>query len=248
MTEKKEDKNINGTEIKNLEEDKNMENKTKVNKLIPVIIALVIIVLGLVAFIIVKEVNNSGGSGSITQEEAKSIALQDAGVQENDVTFTKTSRERDDGQEIYEIDFYTDSAEYDYEVVADTGRIYSRDIEQYAAAPQDTGANAADQNQNTEQNNAAQNTQNDATVDNSQTSGSSNAANVIGVDKAKNIALKAAGVSAGDAQFIKAGLDYDDGRQIYDVEFHTGDREYDFEIDAVNGGIIDRSEERWPDY
>ena len=39
-------------------------------------------------------------------------------------------------------------------------------------------------------------------------------------------------------KFFKAKLDRDDGRRVYDVEFYSGSREYDYEIDAATGDIV----------
>ena len=33
--------------------------------------------------------------------------------------------------------------------------------------------------------------------------------------------------------FLHAKLDYDDGRRTYEVEFYSGSKEYDYEIDAA---------------
>ena len=55
----------------------------------------------------------------------------------------------------------------------------------------------------------------------------------IGAGKAKTIALNHAGVSASNAVFLHAKLDYDDGRRTYEVEFYSGSKEYDYEIDAA---------------
>ena len=63
--------------------------------------------------------------------------------------------------------------------------------------------------------------------------------NYISVDKAKEIALNHAGVKAADAIFVKAGLDWDDGRAGYEVEFYAGSREYDYEVNAVTGAVVD---------
>ena len=60
----------------------------------------------------------------------------------------------------------------------------------------------------------------------------------IGVEKAKQIALQHAGVSASNATFIKAHRDYDDGRLTYDVDFYSGNKEYDYEILAADGTIL----------
>ena len=72
-------------------------------------------------------------------------------------------------------------------------------------------------------------------------SGSQNtfaANNYIGVEKAKSIALKDAGVSG--ATFVKAKLDTEDGVKVYDVEFYKANVEYDYEIDAITGKILEK--------
>ena len=60
----------------------------------------------------------------------------------------------------------------------------------------------------------------------------------IGVEKAKEIALAHAGLSGDKVSFVKAKLDYEDGVKVYDVEFYSGNVEYDYEIDAANGAIL----------
>ena len=61
----------------------------------------------------------------------------------------------------------------------------------------------------------------------------------IGIAKAKQIALNKAGLTAGQVHFTKAKLDYDDGRYVYDIEFYYGNIEYEFEILAKNGRILE---------
>ena len=60
----------------------------------------------------------------------------------------------------------------------------------------------------------------------------------IGVEKAKEIAMSHAGVSAGSVSFVKAKLDYEDGVKVYDIEFYSGNVEYDYEINAATGAIV----------
>ncbi len=61
----------------------------------------------------------------------------------------------------------------------------------------------------------------------------------ISAEKAKEIALNHAGVSAKEAMFIRADKDRDDGKSVYDVEFYTKDnKEFDYEIDAKTGEIV----------
>lgn len=61
----------------------------------------------------------------------------------------------------------------------------------------------------------------------------------ITLGKAKEIALKRAGVKASQATFTKAKQDWDDGRLIYKGEFVSGGLEYEFKIDAGTGEIVD---------
>ena len=62
----------------------------------------------------------------------------------------------------------------------------------------------------------------------------------IGEDKALDIAIKDAGVKKADLTNISVHLDVDDGRTEYDVEFHKGTTEYDYNIDAYKGDIIEK--------
>ena len=70
------------------------------------------------------------------------------------------------------------------------------------------------------------------------TSGSASQSAYIGLEAAKAAALKHAGVSASDATFVEAEYDYDDGRMVYEVEFHVKGTEYDYEIDAQTGAVV----------
>ena len=67
-----------------------------------------------------------------------------------------------------------------------------------------------------------------------------NAAGGINEQAALEIAYQDAGVSASDVKLVKCELDYDDGRQEYEIEFYFSGREYDYEIDAESGAILGR--------
>ena len=76
-----------------------------------------------------------------------------------------------------------------------------------------------------------------------QTSAAAPAQNATGtgtVDEAaaQKIALEHAGVKAADATITKSKLDYEDGRQVYDIEWYAGGAKYDYEIAADTGEII----------
>ena len=67
---------------------------------------------------------------------------------------------------------------------------------------------------------------------------SSFAACYIGKDKAKEIALNHAGVTADKVSFMKCEFDRDDGIAVYNVEFYFDRCEYNYEINAKNGKIL----------
>ena len=60
----------------------------------------------------------------------------------------------------------------------------------------------------------------------------------IGEEKAKEIALQKAGLTAEDVTFTKIGLDRDDGVWQYEIDFRQDKTEYETDINAVDGTII----------
>lgn len=79
----------------------------------------------------------TGGARPIlTVEEAKAKALADAKLTASQVTFTEAKLERDDGREIYDIEFYTaDYKEYDYKIDAKTGAVLEMDYDAESFTP-----------------------------------------------------------------------------------------------------------------
>lgn len=67
-------------------------------------------------------------------------------------------------------------------------------------------------------------------------------------DEVLAIALEDAGLNEKDVEKSRVELDYDDGSLTYDVEFYTGDEEYDYEIDAKSGKIISADREIEKDF
>lgn len=76
----------------------------------------------------------------ITVDEAKTIALQHANLTGDQVSFVRTEREFDNGIEKFDIEFYMNDKEYDYEINATTGEImaYDYDVENYSNSNQET--------------------------------------------------------------------------------------------------------------
>lgn len=75
-------------------------------------------------------------------EEAKEIALQNAGMESSEVVFTKEKRDRDGRSVEYDIEFVTDTTKYEYEIKADDGTVLQASqepIEKLSANTQNDG-------------------------------------------------------------------------------------------------------------
>lgn len=193
------------------------------------------------------------GGKDIGRDAALEAALNDAGVSESDATRLKVSEDRDDGRKVYEIQFDADGKEYEYEIQASDGAIVSSDIEMienYAELQNDSAQNSGTGQGGTEQSgNSGQGSAQGQTGTQSQAGnqGNTNSGSAPGValnaDEAIQIALNR--VPGATAQDVRIELDRDDGRYKYEGEIIYNNIEYDFEIDANTGTILEWSEERY---
>ena len=159
-------------------------------------------------------------------DAAKTLALEDAGINTADASFTTAGLDRRGDLEYYDVEFTAGGQEYEYEIDALTGVI----IERGGAAGQ--GGTAQTDDAGTTQSGQT------STAPSGQT-GTTQSGTVIGEAAAKQAALDHAGLKENQVTFIKQKLDWDDGRQVYEVEFYTQDyKEYDYEIDALTGDVL----------
>ncbi|MBQ3122791.1 MAG: PepSY domain-containing protein [Firmicutes bacterium] len=70
----------------------------------------------------------------------------------------------------------------------------------------------------------------------------------IGYEKAKEIALKEAGVSRENVRDFECELDFERRVMVYEVEFEAGERSYEYDINAVTGEIVWKNSEVDDDY
>lgn len=172
----------------------------------------------------------------IGAQQAKTLALQDAGLSADSVTFSDVVLDKRDGLDYYAVEFASTGREYEYDIDALTGTVIDS---------RSTGDESSPASQATAQSSAAQAAAQPSSPAASQppSRAASQAARagaaVISVEDAKARALRHAGLSAGQVSFVTAKLEQDDGQQIYDVEFYTSEpKEYDYEIDAYTGDVI----------
>ncbi len=67
---------------------------------------------------------------------------------------------------------------------------------------------------------------------------------VIGTETAKAIALAYYNFTADQVKFVKAEYEVDDGIKVYEIEYTVDGMEYDVEIDAVSGEILNAKSEK----
>ena len=77
-----------------------------------------------------------------------------------------------------------------------------------------------------------------------ESTGTASAKAYIGQDKAKEIAVSKAGVSASALTELEIEMDTSDGVMVYEVEFKAGGYEYDYEINASTGAVLKAEKER----
>ena len=163
-------------------------------------------------------------------DAAKAVALEAAGVAEDDAVFSTAGLDKRNGMDYYAVDFTAGGQSYEYDIDAVTGVVIDSSsgggTAETPAAGDDDGTASAP---------AAASLSPSA----GQTTGGQAAATAVTEEQARETALSHAGLTADQVTFVRSELDRDDGRLMYDVEFYTSDyKEYDYEIDASTGEIL----------
>lgn len=158
----------------------------------------------------------SGELVSVSPDEAIDIALKHAGVsRENAVMFGAPSLDEEKGKAHYDVEFGYNGFEYDYEVAVADGSVLKAEKEAEKvkeSVPAKPGVPVSKDNNN----------------------------GYISVEAAKQKALADAGVKAEDAVFLKAYYDSDDLVPHYDVKFEANGYEYEYEVKASDGAVLEK--------
>lgn len=187
----------------------------------------------------------------IGMSAAAQAAEEYAGILAADAVTSETDPELDEAPAHYDVELrHPVMGEFSYKIDAYTGAVLegTPGILQDAAASQDApGTPAASPAPQTpdpaatapatqEPASAPQETAPAAQTPAAQESAS--APQASSQEAAKNAAFAHAGVSAADASAVRCEPDWEDGRQIYEIEFRVGGTEYEYEIDAATGAVI----------
>ena len=163
----------------------------------------------------IRSTGTASQSGYIGAEAAKQIALSQAGVAESSLEYWICDFDYEDGRMVYEVEFVTADAEFEYDVDASTGEILKMEREE-------RGRPAG-----------------------SQTTPSGQAGTAaVTWEQAKAIALQRAGVSENQAFQLEYDSEYEGGRLIYQVDFETAEMEYECKVDGTTGAVIQFEQER----
>lgn len=87
-----------------------------------------------------KAQNNQ--NGSISADEAKNIALKHAGIEPSDNNYVKIKEEWENGQAVYDVEFYSGNMKYDYDITKAKGEIISYEYEAEGFYPSQTSGKA----------------------------------------------------------------------------------------------------------
>ena len=183
----------------------------------------------------------------IPMEEAQEAALKAADIEAADADISATTLSEVAGVACYKVEFTSGEYAYSYTINAQTGAVMemsSQEQNAQASGMQTEAADSAAAAPAQAQTSAPATAQTSGSASaQAQTSAAAPAQNATGtgtVDEAaaQKIALEHAGVKAADATITKSKLDYEDGRQVYDIEWYAGGAKYDYEIAADTGEII----------
>ena len=177
----------------------------------------------------------------ISMDAAQSAALDAASIAAADAIFSATTLDDVAGITCYKVDFSAGGYDYAYSINAESGEVLEASYHEQAGAaalPDGSTGTTTTQPSTTKPNVGAVTTAPAQT----NTPNTNTSTGAVDEAKAQEIALAHAGVKAADATITKSKLDYDDGRQVYEIEFYvsgsSGYTEYDYEIEAATGKIV----------
>ena len=177
----------------------------------------------------IQSSGQASDSAYIGVEAAKSAAFAHAGLEASQVTMGEVDFDYEDGRMVYELEFYANGAEYEYDIDASTGAVVKSSQEGgRTQAGSSVGSGGAS--------GSAPSGSGGGTA---QTGAGGSSSPDIGREAALAAALSHAGVSQDQVYDLEVKREYDDGRLEYEIEFKTGGWEYEYTISAADGTILD---------
>lgn len=173
----------------------------------------------------------------ISMDAAQSAALDAANIEAADANFSATTLDDVAGITCYKIEFSAGGYDYAYSINAESGEVLEASYHEQAGAaalPDGSTGTTTTQPSTTKPNVGAVTTAPAQTA----TPNTNTSTGAVDEAKAQEIALAHAGVKAVDATITKSKLDYDDGRQVYEIEWYANGAKYNYEIAVATGEIV----------
>ena len=164
-------------------------------------------------------------TAKISMEQAQTAALDAANIEAVDADISSATLSEVAGVICYKVEFTSGDHAYSYSINAENGEVLEASYRDKNAAP-------ADSTQTDTPASGATTTPAQITPSTSTSTGAVDEA------KAQEIVLAHAGVNAADATITKSKLDYDDGRQVYEIEWYANGAKYDYEVAVATGEIV----------
>lgn len=178
----------------------------------------------------IEGIASSGSASSasyLSAQEIRQIACTHAGVTPESLTASEIEFDYENGRMVYETEFHCNGFEFEYEIDAMTGEI----LRYHHMGNRPVGN--ANGNGNLPSNQTTPPTQ--TTPSNESTSSATNG--TIGLDKATELALAAAGVSMDDIVLVKQACYEKNGISICDIIFLSDTCKYTYHINAITGDV-----------
>lgn len=175
----------------------------------------------------------------ISMDAAQSAALDAASIAAADANFSATTLDDVAGITCYKVEFSAGGYDYAYSINAESGEVLEASYHEQAVAaalPDGSTDTTTTQPSTTKPNVGAVTTS--PAQSTTPSTGSAPVSGMVDEGKALEIALNHAGVKAADATVTKSRLDYEDGRQVYEIEWYANGTKYDYEIAVATGEII----------
>lgn len=159
----------------------------------------------------VVSMGTASSKGYIGEERAEELAFEVSEMAREEVHHIKTSMDYNEGRVTYEVEFYKEQNKYEYEFDAQTSELLEWESEWKNQELLEKELEELDRSQTVEG---------------------------IGSQQALEIACADAGVSYKDIVFEEVTPVYENGTELYDIDFNTDEHEYEYKIDAATGEII----------
>ena len=177
-----------------------------------------------------ESVGQASDKAYIGSNRAKEIAVEHAGFTAEDVVGIQVEMDYERGVMVYEVEFYADAYEYDYDINAETGEIVKNNRE----FEDDAWFRQKEQKMVKEAQSKERLQNEQALVRKEQGTNEE----YLTLDDVKKIVFEHAGVEAAMVFDFESEFDYDNGRAEYEVDFESGEYDYAYDVDAVTGEIV----------